>query len=248
MPVSPKMRVDDLLVKAKLAVDKKEALALVMAGKVICNDQRVSSVATMVPTHSALRLKGMSKYVSRGGDKLEGAVTDLEISGLFVNKIAIDVGASTGGFTDYCLQNGAQKVITIDVGTNQLDWRIRNHPNVEVYEKTNIKDFPSGHIKEADIILADLSFIKLSGVIGELVRIAPASLKHYLLLIKPQFEVDSTEVEDNGIILSQDLRDKAIMRVHDACDSKNLKIVNTVPSRVKGRQGNQEFFLYCQPK
>ena len=241
-----KISVTDLMLLRQLAMTANEAKALVMAGKVIVNDQRAVKGGDLVPQDSSIRLKGSSEFVSRGGEKLKGAIEDFGLKDFVHSKTALDVGASTGGFTDCLVSFGAHKVYALDVGTNQLDWRLRSNPKVESIEKTDIRKIEKVIDENIEIVVADISFNSLSRLIDPILKAVPASGVHFLLLIKPQFELSSTEVGEGGIVASEELRDKAVRKVIAAMEERGFSDVEHRDCKLKGRYGNQEIFLYAK--
>jgi len=216
---------------------------MVMAGVVLVNEQRVEKSSHQFDTNSAIRIKGgddpTNRYVGRGGLKLEAALREFQINvrGL----ICLDVGASTGGFTDCLLQNGARKIFAIDVGHNQIDWRLRNDPRVEVREGVNARyltpeDFP----QPFDLVVMDVSFISVTKVLPAIVSLlAPAG--SIVTLIKPQFEVGRGEVGGGGIVRDEAKRLRAVEEVNNAARALGLEVVKTIESPITGAEGNVEF-------
>src|SRR6185503_13899143 len=195
-------RIDKLLVERGLADSRTKAQALIMAGAVLVNEQRVAKPSDLTPLEAQIRVKGSddptSRYVGRGGLKLEAALRDFQID--VTGFTCLDVGASTGGFTDCLLQRGAAKVFSIDVGHNQIDWRLRNDPRVEVREGLNArylqpKDFP----QKFDLVAVDVSFISVAKILPALIPLIRKS-GAIITLIKPQFEVGRGEVGSGGIV------------------------------------------------
>jgi 23S rRNA (cytidine1920-2'-O)/16S rRNA (cytidine1409-2'-O)-methyltransferase len=242
-----KIRIDDLLVEKGLAPSLAQARALIMAGNVIANDQRIDQASTMIFSDAAVRVKKAGgKYVSRGGDKLAGALADLQLEKLIGDQVVLDVGAAAGGFTDCCLQLGARKVIALDVGTNQLVWTLRNDPRVVCLEKTDIREFKPEDYDAVDWIVADISFNSLARLLPALSAAATKATTHFLVLVKPQFELTRSEIPKGGVIEEERLQEKALMLVSKAFEKIGLKVMQSVVSKVKGRSGNIEIFLYAQ--
>lgn len=239
-------RIDKLLVERGLADSRTKAQAMVMAGIVLVDEQRVEKPSQQFDNCSAIRIKGgedpTSRYVGRGGLKLEAALREFEIdvSGL----TCLDVGASTGGFTDCLLQNGAKKVFAIDVGHNQIDWRLRNDPRVEVREGVNAryltpKDFP----REFDLVVMDVSFISVTKVLPAIVGLV-ARGGSIITLIKPQFEVGRREVGGGGVVRDESKRLRVIDEVNAAARALGLEVVKVIESPITGAEGNVEY-LAC---
>jgi len=236
-------RIDKLLVERGLADSRTKAHAMVMAGVVLVDEQRVEKPSHQFDTNSAIRIKGgddpTSRYVGRGGLKLEAALREfqIDVSGF----VCLDVGASTGGFTDCLLQNGAKKVFAVDVGHNQIDWRLRNDPRVEVREGVNARyltpeDFP----QKFDLVVLDVSFISATKVLPAIVPlVAPDG--SIVALIKPQFEVGRGEVGGGGIVRDEAKRLRAVEEVNKAARSLGLELLKVIESPITGAEGNIEF-------
>ncbi len=216
---------------------------MIMAGLVLVDEQRVDKPSHQFDTNSSIRIKGRddptNRYVGRGGLKLEAALREfhLDVNGL----TCLDVGASTGGFTDCLLQHGAKKVVAIDVGHNQLDWRLRNDPRVEVREGVNARylkpeDFP----QRFDLAVMDLSFISATKVLPAVVPLMTEG-GSIVTLIKPQFEVGRGEVGGGGIVRDPAKRARVIEEVNDAARALGLEVVNVIQSPIQGAEGNIEF-------
>lgn len=239
-----KERIDKLLLARGLARSRHQAQALVLTGSVLADEQRIDKPGTRVDLKSRLRLKSKDKvYVSRAGQKLEHALHHfaLEVRGM----VCLDIGASTGGFTDCLLRNGAARVHAVDVGHNQLDWKLRKDDRVHCLEKLNARYLKFEHIGETvDLITLDLSFISLSLVLPVLdVFEEPAT--RILCLIKPQFELGKGQVESGGIVRDPQKHQLAIHKVSACAKDLGYRLLGTVPSAILGAQGNQEFFLAC---
>lgn len=238
-----KNRIDQLLVERGLADDAAKAAALVMAGKVYSGTRRLDKAGEQIKNDAPLHVKGKEHpYVSRGGVKLAAALDYFNInpSGM----VALDIGASTGGFTDVLLQRGARKVYAVDVGTNQLDYRLRQNNRVVVLEQTDARHVTPALIPDApDIIVCDASFITLASVL-------PAALKRahqatqLVALIKPQFELPTHEVGEGGIVRDEALHKKACSHVQRwLADAMGWQVQGLHPSPILGAQGNREFLI-----
>ena len=237
-----KVRADQLLVAQGLAESRTRAQALILAGNVFVGDRRVAKAGDMLAGDAVLTVKGRDHpWVSRGGIKLDHGLTHF---GFGVNKaVALDVGSSTGGFTDVLLSRGAKRVYAVDVGTNQLAWKLRSDERVIVHEQTNARDLNTGIIPERiDIVVCDASFIALHKVLDAALDLARpgASL---VALVKPQFEAGREEVGKGGVV-----RDPAVhQRVCDAAvtwvQSKGWRVCGVEPSPITGPEGNVEFLL-----
>jgi 23S rRNA (cytidine1920-2'-O)/16S rRNA (cytidine1409-2'-O)-methyltransferase len=238
-----KDRADRLLTEKGLARSRAHAQALIMAGQVCVGDQLVKKSSEEFPVDTQFRLKdgAQTKYVSRGGEKLEGALKDSRLS--VKDLIALDIGISTGGFTDCLLQNGARSVIGLDVGHNQLDWKIRNDPRVKAFEGINARQIPRNLVPEpVDLVVIDVSFISLNLILPEAIKfLKPGG--HILALIKPQFEVQKGQVGKGGIVKDPLLHAAVQEKIVKLCLSLGLASVNTFESVIEGTDGNKEFFV-----
>jgi 23S rRNA (cytidine1920-2'-O)/16S rRNA (cytidine1409-2'-O)-methyltransferase len=238
-----KTRLDALLVARGLADDLTEARALAMAGKVVAGDQRLDKPGALISADTPLRLKDAGRYVSRGGDKLAAALKDFGLEGAVKDAVVLDIGASTGGFTQCCLELGARQVLAVDVGTSQLAWELRQDPRVTVLERTDVRNFTPDAHPAAALVVADVSFNSLARLAPAVAAAAPAATD-FVLLVKPQFELGRDEVPDGGIVVDQAARQSAVERVVDAFQSVGLAVRAHCDSRVAGRGGNVEVFLH----
>src|SRR6266566_1373931 len=237
------LRIDRLLVERGLAESRTKAQALVMAGVVLVDEQRINKPSDTVGATAEIRIKGgddpISRYVGRGGLKLEAALREFEINVMGFN--CLDVGASTGGFTDCLLQNGAKKVTAIDVGHNQIDWRLRTDARVEVRAGINARYLrPDDFSEKFDLAVMDVSFISATKVMP---AIAPL-LKDagcLITLIKPQFEVGRGEVGKGGIVRDKEKHARVIEAVNRAAEELGLLPRKIVESPIHGAEGNVEF-------
>jgi 23S rRNA (cytidine1920-2'-O)/16S rRNA (cytidine1409-2'-O)-methyltransferase len=240
-----KERIDKLLVKRGLVESREKAQALIMAGQVLVKDRRVEKAGEWVEDAGEVRLKGEPlKYVSRGGLKLEAA---LDHFGIYVEgAMCLDIGASTGGFTDCLLQRGALKVFAVDVGTNQLDWKLRNDPRVVSIEKTNARNLHSDLIRcRVDLIVADVSFISLELIIPVFPPFCKLTTE-VILLVKPQFEVGKGQVGKKGIVRDAKLHRWAVEKIGSAAEKYGFRRQGSVESVITGVEGNKEFFLWLE--
>lgn len=245
-----KERIADLLVELGFAESSAKAHALVMAGVVLVDEKRVEKPLETFPRTAKIRIKGdsaESRYVGRGGLKMERALQSFQIC---VNEyICLDVGASTGGFTDCLLQNGAKKVYAVDAGTNQLDWKLRCDARVEVRENTNARFLkPENFNEKFDLIVVDVSFISVKKILPALV----ALLKNdgvIIALIKPQFEVRRSEVGDGGIVRDKHIQERVAAEVNLFAEECGLQTGGVIDSPILGAEGNREFLaLYNQKR
>jgi len=238
----PKERIDKLLTDLGLASSRTKAQALVMAGVVLVDEKRVEKPSETCETTAQIRIKGNSpesRYVSRGGLKLEAALDAFGIDLKGLN--CIDVGSSTGGFTDCLLQHGAARVTCIDSGKNQLDWRLRTDERVEVRENTNARMLtPADFMAPFDIAVVDVSFISVTKILPALVSLlVPAG--RIVVLIKPQFEVGRGEVGKGGIVREAEKHERVVSEVNTFAKGLGLEIVGVIDSPILGAEGNKEF-------
>ena len=239
-------RVDVFLVEQGLCASREQAQRAVMAGEVKIGDQVISKCSVMVEPGAAVSLRERSPYVGRGGLKLAGALDHFGISPAGVT--ALDLGASTGGFTDCLLQRGAVKVYAIDVGHGQLAWKIRDDPRVVVREKLNARYLTRADVPEQiDLCVIDVSFISLTLILPNAFDlVTPNGV--ILALIKPQFELQAAEVAHGGIVRDPALHEKARNKIRDFVVNAGHTVVGIAPSSLAGADGNQEFFICVRRK
>jgi len=244
MPVKGKERVDRLLVKLGLAESHEKAAAMILTGKVLAAGTVVDKAGRLVADDAEITILPGIPYVSRGGLKLEGVLNyfSIDVKGLTV----MDVGASTGGFTDCLLKMGAGKVFAVDVGKGILDWRLRNDKRVVVMEERNIRYLEFKDIGERlDMAVIDVSFISLEKVIPKVKEfLKPGGLT--LALIKPQFEVMKAEVEKKGIIRDSRKHEKVIDRIRIFSEGLGFIVKGICESAIRGAKGNREFWIYLE--
>ena len=239
-----KVRLDKLLVERGLCDSRTRAQALILAGEVVVGDHAVTKPGTAVDAEASVRLKGgqPNPYVSRGGLKLRAALDAFPIP--VPDAICLDVGASTGGFTDCLLQAGAARVYALDVGYGQLAWKLANDPRVVVMDRQNIRKLEPGQIPEPiDLAVADCSFISLTKVLPHL----PPLLRpgaDLVVLVKPQFEVGRERVGKGGIVRDDEARSAALENVAAAAEELGFQIRGHVASPIAGREGNREWLLW----
>lgn len=243
-PKQEKTRLDLLLVERGLAPSRAKAQALLLAGQVRVDGQPAAKAGSQVARCSKIEIAGENaRYVGRGGLKLEGALQDFQISP--GGKICLDVGSSTGGFTDCLLQTGAHKVYAVDVTIDQMDWTLRRDPRVVPVER-NARYLAAGDVAEPPaFVTMDVSFISAGKVLPAVAPIA-APGADFLILVKPQFELEKREVGKGGIVRDAALHEKAIGRVTAAAAQCGLEILGVRPSRLPGAEGNQEYFLHAR--
>lgn len=243
-------RIDKLIVDRGLAPSRTRAQALVMAGVVLVDEQLVKKPSEVFLPAANIRLKGdgdpAARYVSRGGLKLEAALREFRI---VVNNLnCLDVGSSTGGFTDCLLQHGARRVFAIDVGHNQCDWRLRNDPRVELREGVNARYLkPEDFEYKFDLATIDVAFISATKILPAVVPLLLDSGK-IIQLIKPQFEVGKGEVGKGGIVKDPAQHQRVVAEVNSAAEQLGLRVAGVIDSPIHGADGNVEFLaLYLQP-
>jgi 23S rRNA (cytidine1920-2'-O)/16S rRNA (cytidine1409-2'-O)-methyltransferase len=241
-------RIDKLLVERGLASSRTKARALVMAGVVLADEQLVKKPSETFSSESKIRLKGgddpASRYVSRGGVKLEAALRDfhVDVTGL----LCLDVGASTGGFTDCLLQHGARKVVAIDVGHNQLDWKLRNDPRVDSREGVNARYLSTEDFEEKfDLASIDVAFISATKILPAVVPLL-TSAGRIITLIKPQFEVGKGEVGKGGVVKDPEQHARVVAVVNEVAQALGLRVVEVMASPILGADGNREFLALYQ--
>ncbi|HEX7852420.1 MAG TPA: TlyA family RNA methyltransferase [Sphingobium sp.] len=237
-----KIRVDQLLVERGLAESRTRAQALIMAGHVLTGDRKVEKAGQTLAPDAPLEVRGRDHpWVSRGGIKLAHA---LEYFGLDVTGVvAMDVGSSTGGFTDVLLTNGAVRVYAVDSGTNQLAWKLRIDERVIVHEQTSARILTPEHIPEPiDIIVCDASFISLAKVLDRPLTFAAPGAR-LVALIKPQFQAGPAEVGKGGVVRDPDIHDRVCREVEQWVTAKGWRVEGVVPSPITGPEGNIEFLL-----
>src|SRR5271155_77045 len=241
-----KMRLDVLIVERGLAPSRERAQAILLAGNVLVNGQKMEKPGSQVATDARVEIIGEAlRYASRGGLKLEGALGDFAISPR--GAICLDVGSSTGGFTDCLLQNGAARVFAVDVTVDQLDWKLRQDARVTTVE-CNARYLRAEDIAERPaLVTMDVSFISVTKVLPAVVPVA-APGADFLILIKPQFELEKSEIGKGGIVRDAALHQKASERVPDAAPECGLTILGVRPSHLPGPKGNQEFFLHARAR
>ena len=237
-------RLDVLLVERGLAESRQKGQAMILAGEVEVDGKRVDKAGLAVAAGSRIELHSrLQKYASRGGFKLEGALEDFGVKA--EGKICMDVGASTGGFTDCLLQHGAQHVYAVDVNTDQLAWKLRGDERVKRVQK-NARDLSRKDLaQQVELVVADVSFISVNKVLPGAVECAKPGAD-LLILIKPQFELKREDIGKGGIVKDISLHERAINSVTNAAGSLRLECLGVRPSRLAGAEGNQEYFLHAR--
>lgn len=237
-----KQRIDQLLVDRRLAESREKAQALILAGHVHVNGQRENKAGHAVPLDSAIEVAELPRYVGRGGLKLEAALQAFHIDP--GGKMCLDVGSSTGGFTDCLLQHGAAKIYAIDVGTGQLDWKLRSDARVIVQEQVNARYLSKTHVPEpVSLIVCDVSFISVTMILPVLPNLLSAA-GEMVLLVKPQFELDRRQIGKGGIVREPELHLLACNRVEQAVRALGFQTA-LIPSPILGAEGNHEFLLHA---
>jgi 23S rRNA (cytidine1920-2'-O)/16S rRNA (cytidine1409-2'-O)-methyltransferase len=239
-----KVRIDRLLVDRGLVESRERGQAMIIAGNVLVNGEKQDKAGSQVPEDADIRILGEQlRYVSRGGLKLEAALKEFKV--LSENKTALDVGASTGGFTDCLLQHGAGKVYAVDVGYGQMAWRLRQDPRVILIERVNIRHIDPALVPEPiDIAVIDVSFISLEKVVPSILQLLKPHAE-IIALIKPQFEVGKGQVGKGGIVRDEGARTAAVERVMNFFRETGFDVRGVIPSPITGQDGNVEFLIYA---
>ena len=238
-----KDRLDILLVKRGLAESREKAKAVIMSGIVYVDGQKEDKAGQTFSENVNIEVRGNTlKYVSRGGLKLEKAIKIWNLD--FMDKTVLDIGASTGGFTDCALQNGARRVYSVDVGKNQLDWKLRNDDRIISLEEMHIKDLKAEDIEnqKVDFIVIDVSFISLTKVIPYFEKFLAKEGKA-VMLIKPQFEVGREKIGRNGVVENEEYHNEAIKKIIHFSKEHGYELIGVEDSPIKGAKGNKEFLM-----
>ena len=249
-----KSRLDVLLVERGYVASRERARALILAGRVLVNEQKIVKCGTAVAQDAPIRMLGEDQpYVSRGGLKLAAALAHWKID--MKDRACLDIGASTGGFTDCLLQHGAAHVTAVDTGFGQIDMKLRNDPRVELMERSNARFLAPGSLAEPvqnqeeeqkkTLLVMDVSFISATLLLGPVFAAAPA-LVEAVILVKPQFEAGREHVGKGGIVRDAAAHQLAIDRVANCVRSLGWMVVETIPSPITGAEGNHEFLLYAR--
>lgn len=239
-----RQRLDLLLVERQLVASREEGRRLILAGEVLVNQQPVTKAGNLIDVAALVSIKAAPPYVSRGGVKLEKALREFAID--VAGKNAMDVGASTGGFTDCLLVHGAARVIAVDVGYGQLDWKLRKDPRVTVLEKTNIRHLDSARLPFVpELATIDASFISLKLILPK-VRSLMAPDGVVIALIKPQFEVGKGKVGKGGVVRAPEEHDRVIVEISQAAAECGYRVLAVTESPLLGPKGNKEFLLHLE--
>src|SRR5437660_12127409 len=239
--MAKKIRIDNLLVARGFFESRESAQRAIMAGEVRVGDGVIDKSSELVEAKAEIAVAELPRYAGRGALKLEGALDFFQVD--VGGKIALDIGASTGGFTDCLLQRGAAKVYAVDVGHGQLAWKIRNEPRVVVMERLNARFLSREHIPElVDLCVIDVSFISLTLILPNAFElITPNGV--IVALIKPQFELERADVGRGGIVREPALHEKAKAKIADFVRRLGHHVIGMIPSAITGKEGNQEFFV-----
>jgi 23S rRNA (cytidine1920-2'-O)/16S rRNA (cytidine1409-2'-O)-methyltransferase len=241
-----KKRLDVLILERGLVKSRTEATSFILTKKVFVNDKIIDKAGEQVDVDSVINIKidDSSRFVSRGGLKLEKGIKEFKID--LNSKICLDIGASTGGFTDCMLQNGAKKVYSLDVGYGQLDWKIRNDERVVNLEKINFRNWDGKELSDKiDFVSIDVSFISLKNILPNLNNLLEYEFLG-IALIKPQFEVGRDKIGKHGVVKEQSYREEAINSIKDFMINLDFKILGLCESPIKGPAGNVEYLIHFE--
>lgn len=242
MPADGKKRLDRVLVERGLEETRQKAQALIMAGRVLVDGKKVEKAGTLVHSESSIEVLGPpSRYVGRGGIKLEAALEQFSID--VRSKVYLDIGSSTGGFVDCLLQHGAARVVAVDVGTRQMDWRLRQDPRVKLLEGTNARYLKWEQVGEkVDGITVDVAFISATLVLPPAAQFAKRGTR-LVVLVKPQFEAGKRQVGRGGIVRDEKVHQECVAKVRLCAERLGFRDFRTMPSPISGAKGNREFLL-----
>jgi 23S rRNA (cytidine1920-2'-O)/16S rRNA (cytidine1409-2'-O)-methyltransferase len=244
-----KMRVDQVLVERGIAESRHKAQALLLAGQVLVNEQKIEKPGHRIDLEAAIRIVGETPFASRAGAKLQAALDSFQIP--VTDRICVDLGASTGGFTDCLLQNGAREVHAFDVGKGQLAWKLRSDPRVVVHDDYNVRHLAGDDLPQSvTLVTVDLSFISLTKVLGPVkaaLRARAGNVPVDLIsLVKPQFEVGKGQVGKGGVVRNTAKRLAAVESTAEYARSIGFVVEGIIPSPVPGTKGNEEFLMYLK--
>ncbi|MGD0209533.1 MAG: TlyA family RNA methyltransferase [Desulfomonilia bacterium] len=241
-----KMRLDKLLVEKGLAETRSKALGIIMAGQVLVDGKAVTKAGTAIEYDSSVSIKPYNTFVSRGALKLRAALDAFSVD--VKDMVALDIGSSTGGFTDVMLKRGAKKVYAVDVGHGQLHWRLRTDPRVVCLEGVNARMIGREHIPEpCDMATFDVSFISLRLVIPPVLDLLKSEA-HIIALIKPQFEAGRLQVGKGGVIRDLQVHEAIVRDLSAFLEDCALQVSGVIPSPIKGAKGNQEYLIHAMRK
>lgn len=241
-----KIRLDNLLVQKGLIQNRSKAENAIRLGEVSVDGKTITKPGYFVREDVAIKIKSAGQYVSRAGLKLQSVTEQLHI--IFSDKVVMDVGSSTGGFTDYALQNGAKKVYAVELGTDQMDKKLRQNPKIELYEKTDIRDFAKNNTGKLaiNIIVIDVSFISLREILPSLVSMCNKGTEIYAM-VKPQFEAINSNLKHKGVIKNDRIR-REILKDFETWVLERFVVVDKADSKIAGTKGNLERFYHLKIK
>src|SRR6266404_2372540 len=241
---SRKKRLDVLMLERGLTESRQKAQAMILAGAVSVDGAKQEKAGAQISEASRIEISSrLQKYASRGGLKLEGALADFSINP--ANLICLDLGSSTGGFTDCLLQHSAARVYAVDVSVDQIAWKLQQDARVIRIERNARELQPADIPQPIDLVVADVSFISVTKILAPAIRVAKTGAI-FLILIKPQFELRREDIGPGGIVKDSALHEKAIVSVKQRAQENGLQILGVLPSRLTGAEGNQEFFLHAR--
>lgn len=231
----------DILISKKFKISRSQAKDLILRNKVFCNGALVKKVSSNLNDDDDVTIKEFENlYVSRAGNKLEAAISKFKID--LYGKVALDIGSSTGGFTECLIRNGIESVYSVDVGKDQMDDNLKKDKRIHLYEETDIRDFSNFDLK-FDIIVCDVSFIAVENILEDIIKMCKSNTE-VVLLIKPQFEVGKSRVSKRGIVKNEVYRQKAINDVKFSFLTNGFKFCDIIESPIKGKSGNIEYLAY----
>jgi len=237
-------RLDVLMVERGLAPSREKAQAMILAGEVLVNGAAAGKAGQPAAHDAQVEVHSrMQKYVSRGGFKLEGALDDFAV--VATGRVCLDLGSSNGGFTDCLLQRGAARVYAVDVNIDQLDWKLRQDARVARIKKNGRELEPRDLAESVSLVVADVSFISVTKILPAAIPLAEAGAD-FLILIKPQFELQREDIGPGGIVKQPELHHRAIESVKTAAEKLGLRLIGVKPSKLAGAEGNQEYFLHAR--
>lgn len=242
-----KVRLDSFLVTSKLVESRNKAQDLIKEGNVTVNDFVANKPNFMVTNKDKITINNNDDYVSRAAHKLVHAINEFKIN--LKNKVVLDIGSSTGGFTQVSLMNKAKKIYAIDVGTNQMHQSLRNNSKVKLFEQTNFKNIKKDIFEEkVDFVFCDVSFISLIKIIDKLLKLFDYSYNG-VFLIKPQFELEGIKIKNfNGVVTKEETREKVIQKIKNTLNKNHFEILGLCKSPILGRKGNKEYLIYVKYK
>lgn len=241
-----KIKLKDMLVSRGIAKDMHQAIGMIMSGSVYSDNRILDKPGFLLKQDQEIYVKNQNQYVSRGAYKLKAAIDyfNIDIAGL----TCIDLGASTGGFTQVLLEYGAKRVISVDVGYGEFAYKLRIDPRVVLLERTNVKNIPEEVIVGVDLIVCDLSFIGIISATKRIFTLMSTTRHKVILLIKPQFEARKYEVEDGGLVTNEEIHNSICNKVKDHVVSIGYEVFGVIRSPILGTHGNREFLLFCEKK